>query len=160
LSQVTGPRGITFHAPTDLKRELALGCGNSGLLAVYRAPGYYFEISWQSFDALSSAKEVGALATGPKRTVEIGQGYDGRFTCGAALHIEWIRPTTTVPLLTNSPGALRPRSAGHPDTVRVALPLFNADGAYRVLHFSGGCRTLQDRNVLLKIFSSVRFEPW
>lgn len=154
------PQGIAFNAPADLKAESALVCGNSGFLAAYRAPGCYFGISWMSYDAVSSAKELAELAAGPKHTVEIGEDYNESYPYGAALHIEWIRPNATIPPPNWPRDSLRARTPGRHDTLRVALPVWYGDGRYRVLHLSGGCRTRHERDVLLEVFRSVRFVPW
>jgi hypothetical protein len=147
--QFAAPLGITFSGPADLRSESALGDG--GLLAAYRCPRYYFSISWASYGA--SATGDRAWGQVPRREIETGEGYGEPWPCGAALHIKWLRP-----------GATRPAPAGgHPPPrhdSHLTLLTDESGGDYRVLHFSAGCKTRRDRDELLKLFRSVRFDPW
>lgn len=144
--QFTAPRAITFSGPSDLKSEPAAGDG--GLLASYRCPRYYFAVSWASYAAPANGDT--AWSQGPRREIELGEGYGGPWPCGAALHIKWLRPGASG----KAPARARPAVR---DTTEI-IPV--TEGEFRVLHFSAGCRTLRDRDEVLKVFRSVRFDPW
>jgi len=144
--QFTAPHGITFSGPSDLKSEPALG--DDGLLAAYGCPRYYFSISWASYGA-ASIGDTGWSQV-PKREVELGEGYDDPWQFGAALHIKWLWPGVTRPALANALPAHQPH----------ARLILVTGGDYRVLHFSAGCRTRRDRDEVVRVFRSVRFNPW
>jgi hypothetical protein len=147
--QFTAPRGITFRGPSDLKPEPAAGDG--GLLAAYRCPRYYFAISWESYDATAIGDT--AWSQVPRREVELGEGYGGLWPCGAALHIKWLRPAATRPA--------RARALPAHQQGPHLIPLTDGDSRdFRVLHFSAGCKTRRDRDEVVKVFRTVRFNPW
>jgi hypothetical protein len=147
--QFSAPRGITFSGPSDLKSEPALG--DDGLLAAYRCPRYYFAISWESYGA-TAVGDTGWSQV-PRREVESGEGYGEPWPCGAALHIKWLRPGATRPVPASAPPARQHDS-------HVLLMTDTTGGDYRVLHFSAGCKTRRNRDEVLKVFRSVRFNPW
>ena len=144
--QFTAPRGITFRGPSDLKSQPAMGDG--GLLAAYRCPRYYFVISWESYGAAAIGDTVWSQV--PRREVESGEGYGEPWPSGSTLDIKWLRPGAK----------LQTRASARPAHQRESLPIFNADGDYRVVHFSAGCKTRRDRDEVVKVFRSVRFNPW
>lgn len=144
-TEFTAPHGITLRAPADLRAEPVVG---GPVLASYRCARYYFSISWESYDAPGAGDS--AWSETPKREVELGGGYEGPWPYGAALHITWLRPGANT----------RPRASALPAGLGRTPLVRTTEGDYRALHFSAGCRTLRDREELLEIFRSVRFEPW
>jgi hypothetical protein len=144
--QFTAPQGIAFSGPSDLKSEPAIG--DDGLLAAYRCPRYYIAVSWASYEIAPVGDTTWSQV--PRREVELGEGFGKPWPCGAALHIKWLRPGATGPERSNTLPARQSDS----------IPIFRIDGDFRVLHVSAGCKTLRDRDELMKIFDSVRFNPW
>jgi hypothetical protein len=144
--QFTAPRGITFSGPSDLKSEPALG--DDGLLAAYRCPRYYFVIFWKSYGA-AAVGDTGWSRV-PRREIELGEGYGEPWPCGATLHIKWVQPGAT----RQEPASVPPADQ-HGSHV-----ILTAGGDYRALHFSAGCKTRRDRDEVLRVFRSLRFDPW
>jgi hypothetical protein len=144
--QFTAPRGITFRGPTDLKSEPALGDG--GLLAAYRCPRYSFVIYWESYGATAIGDTEWSQV--PRREVESGEGYGQPWPYGVTLHIKWLRPRATRSAHASAPPAQEHES-------HAILP---TGGDYRVLHFSAGCKLRRDRDEVMRVFRSIRFNPW
>jgi len=135
----TAPHDVTFLAPPDLKLDPAEP--REGLLARYRAEGYYLEISWSGYPPPATRAQRAAWALASKPEIEVRKGYKPPWPIGASLHSKWLRPGVSW------------RSVGSSKETP-------AKNDYRILYVFAGCKTRNDLAVATKILRSVQFTPW